>query len=145
VIGARWAHRTEWRDGGVAMLVNAMGGLGLVILGSVLAFHAVRASLIPRDSPKRPWVAPRRSGLARIVFPFMAKNPGWFMTEASYGIVIAVSGAGFAMGGMDPRFPALTIPLGIMVSVALAVAGCYWLWRLRRWSTARFKRTAGEG
>lgn len=145
VNGAWWAHCTNGGTGAWALLVDAMGGLGLVVLGSVVAFQAVRASLIPRSSLNRPWRAPRRAGLVWIVFPFMAKNPRWFVTEASYGIIVAVSGLGFAMGGMGPRFPAVMLPLGVMVSVALAVAGCYWLWRLRRWGMAQFRRAPGGG
>jgi hypothetical protein len=116
-------------------LANFIGGMGLAILGSSLAFYAIRASLIPRDSPRRPWAAPRRTALTRIIIPFQAKNPRLFVTETVYGIVLALAGVGLVLGGLDPRSHVrqwLMVPLGIWVLMAMTLAGCYWLLRRRK-------------
>jgi hypothetical protein len=129
-------------------LAHVIGGIGLVILGSIQAFYAVRASLISRDSPERPWVAPARQALLRMVYPFMAKNPRWFATEAGFGTAMALYGVALAIGGTDPRswiLRSFVILWLTWISLASALASGYWFWRLLRRHKARSERTAGVG
>jgi hypothetical protein len=87
----------------MGVLMDAIGGTGEVIVGLALSIGAVRASLIPRDSPRRPWVALRRSASLRVIYPFMARNPRWFLTEAGFGTATALAGVAVALRGLRPR------------------------------------------